>query len=37
MAVVDEQTEPVRRFVLNIEATVEVDITALDAADGLLR
>jgi MFS superfamily sulfate permease-like transporter len=37
VAVVDEQTEPVRRFVLNIEATVEVDITALDAADGLLR
>ncbi|MFF7926540.1 hypothetical protein ACFZDP_36325 [Streptomyces mirabilis] len=33
MAVVDEQTEPVRRFVLNTEATVEVHIPALDAVD----
>ncbi|MEU1406748.1 sulfate permease [Streptomyces sp. NPDC005728] len=34
---VDEQTEPVRWFVLNTEANVEVDITALDAVDGLRR
>jgi hypothetical protein len=33
MAVVDEHTEPVRRFVLNTEATVEVHIPALDAVD----
>jgi MFS superfamily sulfate permease-like transporter len=37
VAVVDERTEPVRRFVLNTEATAEVDITALDAVDGLRR
>ncbi|MFD5854781.1 SulP family inorganic anion transporter [Streptomyces chartreusis] len=35
LAAVDEQTAPVRWFVLNAEANVEVDITALDALDGL--
>ncbi|MFC9078893.1 SulP family inorganic anion transporter [Streptomyces sp. NPDC057062] len=30
-----EQTDPVRWFVLNTEANVEVDITALDAVDDL--
>ncbi|MCL8013063.1 SulP family inorganic anion transporter [Streptomyces sp. AS02] len=34
---VDEQTGPVRWFVLNTEANVEVDITALDALDELRR
>ncbi|OIJ68712.1 sodium-independent anion transporter [Streptomyces mangrovisoli] len=37
LAAVDEQTEPVRWFVLNTEANVEVDITALDAVDQLRR
>ncbi|MFI1354435.1 SulP family inorganic anion transporter [Streptomyces sp. NPDC020898] len=32
---VDEQEGPVRWFVLNAEANVEVDITALDAVDAL--
>ncbi|MFE4579400.1 SulP family inorganic anion transporter [Streptomyces chartreusis] len=35
LAAVDEQTAPVRWFVLNAEANVEVDITALDALDEL--
>ncbi|MFJ3505847.1 SulP family inorganic anion transporter [Streptomyces luteogriseus] len=34
---VDEQSEPVRWFVLNTEANVEVDITALDAVDEVRR
>ncbi|MEW1777783.1 sulfate permease [Streptomyces sp. NPDC086777] len=37
LAAVDEQTTPVRWFVLNTEANVEVDITALDAVDALRR
>ncbi len=37
LASVDEQSEPVRWFVLNTEANVEVDITALDAVDELRR
>ncbi|WP_020140582.1 SulP family inorganic anion transporter [Streptomyces sp. 351MFTsu5.1] len=37
LAAVDMQTEPVRWFVLNTEANVEVDITALDAVDALRR
>ncbi|WP_330350532.1 SulP family inorganic anion transporter [Streptomyces sp. NBC_00582] len=37
LAAVDEQDEPVRWFVLNAEANVEVDITALDAVDELRR
>ncbi|MHC5905751.1 SulP family inorganic anion transporter [Streptomyces sp. S6] len=37
LAAVDEQTGPVRWFVLNAEANVEVDITALDAVDELRR
>jgi sulfate permease, SulP family len=37
LTAVDEQTEPVRWFVLNTEANVEVDITALDAVDALRR
>lgn len=37
LASVDEQPEPVRWFVLNAEANVEVDITALDALDALRR
>lgn len=37
LAAVDEQTEPVHWFVLNTEANVEVDITALDAVDDLRR
>ena len=37
LAAVDEQTEPVRWFVLNTEANVEVDITALDAVDEVRR
>ncbi|MFF4486421.1 SulP family inorganic anion transporter [Streptomyces sp. NPDC001544] len=35
LAAVDEQTGAVRWFVLNAEANVEVDITALDAVDAL--
>ncbi|MFE1852255.1 SulP family inorganic anion transporter [Streptomyces sp. NPDC059489] len=35
LAAVTEQTDPVRWFVLNTEANVEVDITALDAVDDL--
>ncbi|MFD3600914.1 SulP family inorganic anion transporter [Streptomyces sp. NPDC058656] len=35
LAAVDEQGDPVRWFVLNTEANVEVDITALDAVDAL--
>ena len=35
LAAVDEQAGPVRWFVLNTEANVEVDITALDAVDQL--
>lgn len=35
LAAVDEQEDPVRWFVLNTEANVEVDITALDAVDAL--
>ncbi|MER6124160.1 sulfate permease [Streptomyces sp. NPDC001795] len=34
---VDEQKDPVRWFLLNMEANVEVDITALDAVDELRR
>lgn len=37
LAAVDDQREPVRWFVLNTEANVEVDITALDAVDELRR
>jgi high affinity sulfate transporter 1 len=37
LAAVDDQTGPVRWFVLNTEANVEVDITALDAVDELRR
>ncbi|MFF4564689.1 SulP family inorganic anion transporter [Streptomyces sp. NPDC001435] len=37
LASVDEQTDPVHWFVLNTEANVEVDITALDAVDELRR
>ncbi|MET7451970.1 sulfate permease [Streptomyces sp. NPDC005574] len=37
LAAVDEQTDPVRWFVLNTEANVEVDITALDAVDEVRR
>ncbi|MGV9454360.1 SulP family inorganic anion transporter [Streptomyces sp. NPDC003635] len=37
LAAVDEQADPVRWFVLNTEANVEVDITALDAVDELRR
>ena len=37
LASVDEQTEPVRWFLLNMEANVEVDITALEAVDRLRR
>ncbi|MFF8925896.1 SulP family inorganic anion transporter [Streptomyces longwoodensis] len=37
LAAVDEQLGPVRWFVLNTEANVEVDITALDAVDELRR
>ncbi len=35
LAAVDEQEDAVRWFVLNTEANVEVDITALDAVDAL--
>ncbi|MFE1443517.1 SulP family inorganic anion transporter [Streptomyces sp. NPDC058739] len=37
LAAVDEQRGAVRWFVLNTEANVEVDITALDAVDALRR
>ncbi|MEV6174094.1 sulfate permease [Streptomyces sp. NPDC051954] len=37
LSAVDEQSSPVRWFVLNTEANVEVDITALDAVDELRR
>ncbi len=37
LTAVDEQTSPVGWFVLNTEANVEVDITALDAVDALRR
>ncbi|WP_327319529.1 SulP family inorganic anion transporter [Streptomyces sp. NBC_01235] len=37
LAAVDQQSGPVRWFVLNTEANVEVDITALDAVDELRR
>ncbi|MEU5312817.1 sulfate permease [Streptomyces sp. NPDC021562] len=37
LTAVDEQADPVRWFVLNTEANVEVDITALDAVDELRR
>ncbi|AVV45888.1 SulP family inorganic anion transporter [Streptomyces sp. ID05-04B] len=37
LAAVDEQSAPVRWFVLNTEANVEVDITALDAVEDLRR
>ncbi|MET8247662.1 sulfate permease [Streptomyces sp. NPDC005202] len=37
LAAVDAQTSPVRWFLLNMEANVEVDITALDAVDELRR
>ncbi|MFB6520457.1 sulfate permease [Streptomyces sp. NPDC056401] len=35
LAAVDDQSSPTRWFVLNTEANVEVDITALDAVDAL--
>jgi MFS superfamily sulfate permease-like transporter len=35
LAAVDVQAEPVAWFVLNVEANVEVDITALEALDGV--
>ncbi|MFE9846172.1 SulP family inorganic anion transporter [Streptomyces goshikiensis] len=35
LAAVDEQSSPTRWFVLNTEANVEVDITALDAVEAL--
>ena len=37
MAAVDANPDPVRWFVLNAEANVEVDLTALDAVDHLRR
>ena len=37
LAAVDEPGDPVAWFVLNAEANVEVDITALDAVDALRR
>ncbi|MFF3849810.1 SulP family inorganic anion transporter [Streptomyces sp. NPDC002328] len=37
LTAVDQQPDPVRWFVLNTEANVEVDITALDAMDELRR
>ncbi|MEV7085495.1 SulP family inorganic anion transporter [Streptomyces sp. NPDC093085] len=37
LAAVAAQSEPVRWFVLNTEANVEVDITALDAVENLRR
>ncbi|GFG50299.1 hypothetical protein MAGR_17400 [Mycolicibacterium agri] len=35
MAAVDDNPEPVEWFILNAEANVEVDLTALDALDEL--
>ena len=35
LAAVDENQDPVKWFVLNAEANVEVDLTALDALDQL--
>jgi sulfate permease, SulP family len=35
LAAVEVQRDPVRWFVLNMEANVEVDITALDAVEAL--
>ncbi|MFD3554413.1 SulP family inorganic anion transporter [Streptomyces goshikiensis] len=35
LAAVDEQSSPTRWFILNTEANVEVDITALDAVEAL--
>jgi high affinity sulfate transporter 1 len=37
MATVDENPDPVRWFVLNAEANVDVDLTALDALDQLRK
>ncbi|MFF4979137.1 SulP family inorganic anion transporter [Streptomyces sp. NPDC001046] len=37
LAAVDEQAGPVRWFVLNTEANVEVDITSLDAVEAVRR
>jgi SulP family sulfate permease len=37
LAAVDSQREPVAWFVLNVEANVEVDITALEALDDLRK
>lgn len=37
LAAVDDQTDDIHWFVLNTEANVEVDITALDAVDELRR
>ncbi|WP_354637853.1 SulP family inorganic anion transporter [Kitasatospora camelliae] len=37
LAAVDQQAQPVHWFVLNTEANVEVDITALDSVDALRR
>jgi high affinity sulfate transporter 1 len=37
LAAVSEQATPVRWFVLNVEANVEVDITGLDAVEALRR
>jgi MFS superfamily sulfate permease-like transporter len=37
LSAVDAQGKPVRWFILNMEANVEVDITALDAVDALRR
>lgn len=37
LAALDEQTQPVYWFVLNTEANVEVDITALDSVEELRR
>ena len=35
LAAADQQPDPVRWFVLNVEANVEVDFTALEAVDAL--
>lgn len=37
LAAVDEAAQPVRWFILNAEANVEVDLTAVDALDALRR
>ena len=37
LTAVDDATEPVRWFLLNAEANVEVDLTAVDALDSLRR